>query len=1095
MTLRPIYCFFIAVLTCIQVQVVAQCVQNINFNTWQDEGDSAAQWSSISGGTQAFQNYNSWFPSFYVGPDTLINVHISGNFQVNTTGDDDWIGFVFGYQEPVNTAWAGNPPFFGLPTMTADFDFYLFDWKKAGQTYSGYVAQEGFSLVKVDGSYACSFASVYPSFWAHTNSTSFNVLQTQYSATSGWVAYTPYTFHLYYTPTRAVIVVDADTIFDESGCFEPGRFGFYNMSQDNSLYWNFNYELYVDFGMNAQDICLGDTSHFTFTDTASCSSFNTFTNLDTFYWDLGDGTVTSDTNPSHIYAAPGTYDVMLIAEDINGCVDTMTKAVIIHDLINAEIALENVCKGDTAYFGDSTSIPSGMLTSWEWDFGDGAATTSQQHPVHYYNQSGIYTVSLVVTDNAGCIDTGYADIHVYSPPVPEFTVQNACAGSPVTLQDASQPSLATITGVEWDVQNDGITDYTSVSASHLYPGYGSYAVKMRVNDSLGCSDSLVKLAYVHPLPEADFAAPGVCVGDTTLYFDSSSVAQGNIVQWSWLFGDGGSSQTNAPTHYYAATGSYAVQLTITTDSGCIDQHNANTPVYKLPIANFDVEPACENLAASFLQTSIAQSGYLEHWTWDFGDGNTSTSANPLHDYTHSGLFDVTLSVWSNFGCADTAMHQLRIYPAPKAAVNWAANVCEGDTLPLYDLSQIAQTTPGGDHLVEWLWVVNGQPWSDDQHTTYPSEVSKPIDVQFYVWSDHACVDSFRVNAQVYPLPEADFSAAIGCRNQPTVFNDISDVRWGLVSEWHWDFGDGGTSGVQHPVNAFALQGNYDVSLAVKSNKGCADTVVKRIYVPETPAVNFSLIPDIGCSPLYTVAENTSTISQGGMSYKWYINGELFSTDASPGLVLENPMPEPLSYTVTLEATSDSGCVGIRSRETAAWVLPRPKADFSTPTSEVNMFEPVAAFENTSVKSVRWWWNFGDEKTSQAFSPLHTYDHSGYYPVTLVAWNEYNCPDTLIRYLEVEPVTTLYIPSGFTPNGDGINDEWGIQGILEDQRIILRIWDRWGHLLLESDDMNTLWDGRTADRRFAPSGVYTYEVIYYTADGLYKELRGQLTLVR
>jgi len=1073
----------------------AQCIQNINFNTWVDEGDSAAQWSSISSGTQAFQNFNSWFPSFYVGPDTLINVHISGNFEVNTTADDDWIGFVFGYQEPVNQSWAGNPPFTGLPTMTTDFDFYLFDWKQQGQTYGTYVAQEGFTLVDVDGAFTCSFAGVYPSFWSHTTSTSFNVLQTQYSTTNGWSAYTVYDFDLYYTPTRAVILVDSDTIFDQSGCFEPGRFGFYNMSQDNSLYWNFNYELFVDFGMEAQEVCLGDTAHFNFTDTSSCSNVNSFTNLDTFYWDLGDGTVTSDTNPSHIYDAPGAYDVMLIAQDINGCQDTMTKTVYIHGDIDVQTGFQDVCRGDSAFFGDSSVIAQGYILSWQWDFGDGTGTSALEAPSHYYNQSGVYTVELVVSDNAGCVDTGYADIEVYPPPVPQFSLQSACDGSAVTMQDASQPGLGAITGIKWDVQNDGITDYTSNTVSHTYPSYGSYAVELKAIDSLGCRDSLVKLAFVHAMPVADFEAPGTCYGDTTAYFDSSSVAQGAIVQWDWTFGDGGSASGNAPLHYYAATGNYTVQLTVTTDSGCVDQYTTSTPVYKLPEANFTVGAQCENLPAELQQTSTSQSGYVAQWQWDFGDGTTSTSSNPLHDYDQPGLFGITLSIWTNYGCKDTAIKSVRIYPAPEAAVTWGNNVCEGDTLPLYDISHIVQATPGGDSLVDWRWIVNGLPLSEQQNTEYPSQVSQPIHVKFYVWSNHGCVDSSFVNAQVYPLPEANFNVEVGCAHQMTYFRDLSDIRWGLVSSWTWDLGNGNKSNDQHPATAFAHPGIYDVELAIASNKGCADTIIKKISVPETPAVAFTVVPDMGCAPLEAIVVNTTSISAGALHYDWFLNGAYISSDTTAHFELDNGTPEPLSYAITLQATSDSGCVGKLTRETAAWVFPSPHADFRLRDTRVNMFEPTAVFENTSVRSTRWHWDFDDSKTDASFSPQHVYERSGDYEVTLVAWNEYNCPDTAVRLLKVDPISTLYIPAAFTPNGDGHNDVWGVKGLLEDQRFILRIWNRWGDLLMESDDLHATWDGRLPDRTMAPNGLYTYEIAYYTADGLYKELHGHLTLAR
>jgi len=258
-------------------------VQSVNFNTWSATGAFNSVWTVQAANTELLSGINLNFPTMFVGPDTLINVKVTGTFRVEDFADDDYVGFVFGFQETNAFSWgpAANS------SMT--HEYYLFDWKKNTQNYLGWIAQEGFSLNHVDGNFTYNNASVFPSFWVHTSSPTFNVLQTDYSAINGWVPNVYYNFELLYTPTRAIIIIDTDTIFDQSGCFEPGLFGFYNYSQAQARYLNFNYELYVDYQIESEDVCLGDTAEFYFIDTSGCAGANAFSNLVSFYWDLGDG--------------------------------------------------------------------------------------------------------------------------------------------------------------------------------------------------------------------------------------------------------------------------------------------------------------------------------------------------------------------------------------------------------------------------------------------------------------------------------------------------------------------------------------------------------------------------------------------------------------------------------------------------------------------------------------------------------------------------------------------------------------------------------------------------------------------------------------
>ncbi|MBN2866808.1 MAG: PEP-CTERM sorting domain-containing protein [Thiotrichales bacterium] len=181
----------------------------IDLNTWNQEGaSSAGNWVVSSDGSSVNQTINGE-PTYFVSDTNYINKDFDGSFEVQTTSDDDFIGFVFG--------WNGTN------------DYYLFDWKQTEQDYRG-LGQEGFTLSRITGSDV--------ELWDHSG-TDIQVLATDYGTGKGWADNTMYDFKLTYTTSNIVISIDGNNIFSETGSFDNGKFGFYNYSQSNVFYQGF----------------------------------------------------------------------------------------------------------------------------------------------------------------------------------------------------------------------------------------------------------------------------------------------------------------------------------------------------------------------------------------------------------------------------------------------------------------------------------------------------------------------------------------------------------------------------------------------------------------------------------------------------------------------------------------------------------------------------------------------------------------------------------------------------------------------------------------------------------------------------------------
>lgn len=355
--MKNIFLFIFLFFSVSLFDIHAQCVTNVNFSTWQQGGQpSNGNWVLQNGGTQIHQTVNG-APTFFYTPFDMMNVHISGEFR-STDLDNDYLGFVFSFLNPL--------------TATDSFDCWLFDWKQ-GQQGS---APSGMSLNRCNG--IITPADYDPQFWNHWNSPSFTCVQNTFGG-AGWQIFNWHSFDLYLTYTSARIYVDGNLIFDQQDCFKPGRFGFYNLSQEDCFYRNFQYESYVDFAIVDDKKCIGGTAEFQFINPCVPTFLNQYQSVT---WNFGDGTSQTITNPNfntinttHVYNTAGNYTVTLSVLDYNGCSSSATKTIQIAQPITLTPTLNPPpCNGGNN--GSISLTASGGFGNYQYVWNGGAMTTS-----------------------------------------------------------------------------------------------------------------------------------------------------------------------------------------------------------------------------------------------------------------------------------------------------------------------------------------------------------------------------------------------------------------------------------------------------------------------------------------------------------------------------------------------------------------------------------------------------------------------------------------------------------------------------------------------------------------------------------------------
>ena len=650
-------------------------------------------------------------------------------------------------------------------------------------------------------------------------------------------------------------------------------------------------------GVPALGICEGST--FDFINSSTMVAPYTITD---WLWDFGDGNSSTAQDPSHTYAAPGTYNVTLGAVSDSGCVDNFTQVVTVAPFPVVAFTAPDECQNTMTNFTDATVLGAGVINTWQWDLGDGT-TSGLQSPTHQYGATGAYTVQLIVTSDLGCVDSVSQVTNVYEVPVANFTPTGGCAVDPATFVDLSTISAGPLTW-EWDFGDMSGTSLVQ-SPSYTYAVGGTYQVELTVESANGCRDSLTLPVTMFDTPIASFTAPDDCYYETTIFTDNSSVG---VISWIWDFGDGNTSTATNPTHDYAADGTYNVTLIVDgSGTSCSDTLTQVITRYPQPSADFTTADVCLEDAASFTDLStINAPGILTGWDWDFGDFTGSTAQNETHLFPTEGTYDVNLLSTSSFGCIHDTTISITIHPMPIPAFT-ASSVCVNEPSTVFtDASTISSGA-----IVQWDWLFGDGNSSTLVNPTHEYLSDGNYNAELTLTSDFNCVSSISETVIVFEKPTANFTSSLTkiCNPDTIQFTDLSTSASSLIVEWDWDFGTGTTSDEQNPNPLFSnyseLIDYFDIELIATNSYGCKDTMFMADYIAVVPQPVAAFTYSPGMVNVLEPEVTFNNLSDYAVTYDWDFG------DGSFPSIEENPIHQYTwdggEYDVTLIAYSiDNG---------------------------------------------------------------------------------------------------------------------------------------------------------------------------------------------
>lgn len=571
--------------------------------------------------------------------------------------------------------------------------------------------------------------------------------------------------------------------------------------------------------------------------------------IERWRWDFGDGATAFTPDASHAWSTPGRYTVQLTVANDEGSDRARVEIEVIAGLRAPEAVLvaseTDVDLGERVEFtGSSTTDPA----KFDWDFGDGT-TASGAEPVHVYLQTGTFTVTLTARNDAGT-STAQTVIVVSPPTLPPTAVIGTL---PAIIEVGDLVELTSLSTNSPDTEvwsfGDGMTG-SGNTVRHAWNEVGSYLLTLTATNAAGTNSVTETIVVVAELPPpvaqiGDFD-PSPWVNETTLFLDASIDA----TSWQWDFGDGSTSTSINPLHTFTTPGQKIVTLTVSNRNGSNSTSVIVEPRLE-PIARFE-------MSASAVRTGETVEFYdrsdnAVSWAWTFGDGATSSAQNPLHTYTSTGAWPVTLTVHNGAGDSSSFTRTVFVNPArPRIA---SVDLDAGDDDVVTTLEDVtftavvdASSGPIDGYEIDFgdgsgVFGSTSPSFGHDYDAAGSYTVKMRAHGGLNEWSEWVSLPVTVVNPPPPSVAIADFA-------DPQEVGSISftgvDVGGGPIAAWNWQIRkDGGLiaeySGKTTPPHFFGAEGDYTITLTAESPVAAvADhQVVKPLHInpPPPPSID------------------------------------------------------------------------------------------------------------------------------------------------------------------------------------------------------------------------------------------------------------------
>ena len=672
-----------------------------------------------------------------------------------------------------------------------------------------------------------------------------------------------------------------------------------------------------------------------------------------------------------------------------------------------------------------------------------------------------------------------------------------------------------------------IATFTNATVNPAVIVNGTLKLKVYFTDAPQCKDESQMSVEIHPGVYPDFIipAPGCSPYDARFHINTNVFASPET-EYTWsvddvqVYSDKNQTPTD-PQIRLVNNDNFLnvdrrVKLHVRSVHGCEAEIEHPVTVYPKPKALFQVVGKSEGCPPFDVDFQNQSKGTNLSYTYDFGDGSSVTvnhngviSKQYSHNEDHDVAYTVKLKAVSQYGCQDEQTSVVTVYPAARADFEIMPN--DKGCSPLVVTLQNRSNRPVAKTFI-WNFGDGTVPheMNDPEHTFENLTINDvTYTITLLASTDHGCESVMKKDVTVYATPKIRLALTPMLQVFPNATINISNLSDPAPAAWkfHWSFGDGNTSLLRDPPQytyaRWGLKENdfaYDITLRVASPKCTAEKTIKAYILPPYPDPAFTAYAYEGCVPFRLNLRRDENLLHDDETYLWDFGDGTTSTEKVP----IHDYTHVGTYHVKLTVTGDGG---VNYAFAVVTVLPNPVVKFNLYPDQVMLPKATIKGQNlTEGDNLSFVWDFGDGSVSTDRSPIHDYLTAGKFLVTLEGFNrqleDCRAKDTLS--VIVRPAGHLVFPNVFQPSDGGSNggvyDEndranevfhpYG-EGVAD---YTLRVYDRWGELIFESNDIKKGWDGYY-NNKLCETSVYTWRAQGHFFNGEVFDLRGNVTLLR
>ena len=840
----------------------------------------------------------------------------------------------------------------------------------------------------------------------------------------------------------------------------------------------------------ATDFCFNDLIDLT-------ANTNPSENNNASYTWTYDNNSTNGTSLQEVSDQIGDFPVKLLVTSEYNCLDSITQNITVNPLpITVQLSADTIlgCQEACINFQASSSINIGAIDHIEsYIEGDNNLYSTNTFQ-HCFQNSGMFNVVVEAISDQGCsaIDTFVNFVEIYPFPVSDFNLENFCLNDTINLVADTTSLFNTNASYTWTYDNNS-TNGTSLQ--EVYDQIGDFPVKLLVTSEYNCLDSISQTISIYPLPSTQLLADNLeACQEACVNFDVSTTITSGTIDQIESYIDGNSSLYNTPIfeHCFQDSGRFTVIVEAISDQGCsvIDTFLNFIQINPFPEANYTIDHFCLNDTITLSADTNYTVNTNATYAWKY---NNNLSIGPEINEIPSqiGSQSLRLIVTSSDGCLDSITQNITIDPLPNIQLLSDISVgCPGSCIN-FDAS--ASINSGSVNQIESSIEGDNNLYTNTSFE-HCFQNTGTYNLIVKAQSDQGCteIDTLDSFVEIYSLPLAEFNTNDFCLNTPIQLSAETNVSQNINASYAWNYNEEIISGNSLSTMPFQI-GLETIKLIVTSNNGCLDSISKSITIHPLPMVQLFADDTTACPETCINFETSSTINYGSVvQLDSYLLGDnnLYSNNT-----FEHCFQDSGRYTLMVEAVSDQGCITIDTFQNFIQIYPAPIA-IATVDEEVKRIRTAKfKFENLSLEIDSLNWIFEEEIVGTTEDYYFTLQDTGIFIMNLEVFNSYGCVDTTDISVRVTPEFYAYFPNSFTPNDDGMNDNWFPvigYGLKSYQ---LFIFNRWGELIFETDNYEEHWDGfqNNSDKK-AQDGVYTYKSVII--DDLDKEhvFIGHISLV-